>query len=130
LRGKRYRSSTKEINKKKLTTVALLGTKYTMQMDFYKDKLSKQGIATIIPGKEEIEMINNAIYTEMGRGIFLPETKEKFLNIISRLIDQGAEGIILGCTEIPILIKREDCTVPVFDTTRIHASSAVAFALQ
>ena len=119
----------KEINKKKLTTVALLGTKYTMQMDFYKDKLSKQGIATIIPGIEEIEMINNAIYTEMGKGIFLPGTKEKFLNIISRLIDQGAEGIILGCTEIPILIKQEDCTVPVFDTTRIHATAAVAFAL-
>lgn len=119
----------KEINKKKLTTVALLGTKYTMQMDFYKDKLSKQGIVTIIPELEEIELINAAIYNEMGKGIFLPVTKEKFLNIINSLIKQGAEGIILGCTEIPILIKQEDCTVPVFDTTRIHASAAVAFAL-
>ncbi len=120
----------KEINKKKLTTVALLGTKYTMQMDFYKHKLSNQGIVTIIPNQEEIEFINTAIYNEMGKGIFLPETKEKTLAIINRLTGQGAQGIILGCTELPILIKQEDCAVPVFDTTLIHASAAVEFALQ
>ena len=118
-----------EINKQKLTTVALLGTKYTMQQGFYTEKLSQQGINTIVPNEEEIEFINNAIYTEMGKGIFLPETKTKFLTIINRLISQGAQGIILGCTEIPILIKQKDCPVPVFDTTRIHAAAAVAFAL-
>ena len=119
----------KQIKKQKLQTVALLGTKYTMQFDFFKDKLAEQGIASIIPGEDEIEMMNTAIYTEMGKGIFLPETKQKFLTIINKLIGQGAEGIILGCTEIPILIKKDDCQVPVFDTTRIHANAAVEFAL-
>lgn len=119
-----------EIGKQKLKKVALLGTKYTMQLDFYKDKLSVQGITTLIPGAEDMEFINEAIYTEMGKGIFLPSTKEKFLKIIEGLITRGAEGIILGCTEIPLLIKQEDCTVPVFDTTRIHATAAVEFALK
>jgi aspartate racemase len=120
----------RKIKKQELQTVALLGTKYTMQFDFYKNKLAAQGIAAIIPDdNDEIEMINTAIYTEMGKGVFLPDTKQKFLTIINKLIDRGAEGIILGCTEIPILIKQEDCKVPVFDTTQIHADAAVEFAL-
>ena len=98
-------------------------------MDFYKNKLAAQDITTIIPDEDEIEMINTAIYTEMGKGVFLPATKQKFLTIINKLVDRGAEGIILGCTEIPILIKQEDCEVPVFDTTQIHAAAAVEFAL-
>ena len=118
-----------QINKQHLKKIALLGTKYTMQLDFYKDKLAVQGITTVIPGEEEIEFINTAIYTEMGKGIFLPATKEKFLDIINKLTKQGAEGIILGCTEIPLLIKQEDCPVPVFDTTKIHSTAAVEFAL-
>jgi aspartate racemase len=119
----------KEIVNKQLSTVALLGTRYTMLLDFYKDKLSEQGIKTIIPNEEEIHYINSAIYNEMGNGIFLPERKEGFLKIINRLISEGAEGIILGCTEIPILIKQEDVSVPVFDTTAIHSAAAVEFAL-
>jgi len=118
-----------ELKRHKLKKVALLGTKYTMQMDFFKVKLSAQGITTVIPEEEDIEFINEAIYTEMGKGIFLPATKEKFLTIINGLISQGAEGIILGCTEIPLLIKQEDCSVPVFDTTKIHSTAAVEFAL-
>lgn len=117
------------IQEKGLSHVALLGTKYTMQLDFYKNKLAAKGISTIIPNEAEIEIINTAIYTEMGKGIFTSDTKAKFLGIIQRLISEGAEGIILGCTEIPILIKQEDCTVPVFDTTRIHSQAAVRFAL-
>ena len=119
-----------EIKKHQLKKVALLGTKYTMQLDFYKDKLAAQGLTTIIPGQDDIEYINTAIYTEMGKGIFLPATKEKFLDIINRLISQGAEGVIAGCTEIPLLIKQEDCSVPVFDTTKIHSAAAVEFALK
>ena len=118
-----------QIKKQKLSTVALLGTKYTMQFDFYKEKLANLGIVTIIPGEDEIEMINTAIYSEMSKGNFLPSTKQKILAVIERLVKKGAEGVILGCTEIPILIKQEDCTVPVFDTTQIHASAAVVFAL-
>ena len=109
--------------------VALLGTKYTMQLDFYKDKLSADGIDTIIPREEDIHYINNAIYSEMSKSLFLPETKTRFISIINELIHQGAEGIILGCTEIPLLIKQEDCPVPVFDTTNIHVRAAVEFAL-
>ncbi|MEP7319543.1 MAG: aspartate/glutamate racemase family protein [Panacibacter sp.] len=120
----------KVVSMKQLKTVALLGTKYTMQLDFYKNKLEDKNITVIIPNDEaDIEFINDAIYNEMGKGIFLPETKERFIIIIDSLIKRGAEGIVLGCTEIPILIKQEDCSVPVFDTTNIHAHAAVEFAL-
>ena len=113
-----------------LHTVALLGTKYTMLLDFYKNKLAEKNIRTIIPGKEDIEYINDAIYNEMGKGIFLPERKEKFIQIISSLQQQGAQGVVLGCTEIPILIKQTDVDIPVFDTTLLHVQAAVAFALK
>jgi aspartate racemase len=109
--------------------VALLGTKYTMQMDFYKARLAANGIEAIIPGEADIELVNNSIYNEFGAGVFLPETKKAYLRIIDSLVERGAEGIILGCTEIPILIKQEDCPVPVFDTALIHAAAAVDFAL-
>ncbi len=118
-----------EIKRADLKTVALLGTKYTMQLSFYKDKLAAQGIDTIIPNEEKILFINTAIYTEMGKGLFLPETRKRFLEIIHRLIKEGADGIILGCTEIPLLIKQEDCPVPIFDNTLIHSKAAVDFAL-
>ncbi len=117
------------IKKAGLKKVALLGTKYTMQLDFYKAKLAENGIETIIPGEAAIRYINNTIYNEFSSGIFLPATKNEYLRIINLLIEQGAEGIILGCTEIPILIKQEDCRVPVFDTTLIHATAAVEYAL-
>lgn len=117
------------ICEKQLKKVALLGTKYTMQFEFYHQKLAAKGISTVIPNEAEIEMINTAIYTEMGKGILLPATKEKFLEVMSRLQAEGAEGVILGCTEIPILIKQEDCSIPVFDTAYIHSAAAVAFAL-
>lgn len=118
------------IKNKDLEKVALLGTKYTMQLDFYKDKLAALGIETIIPDDAAIEYINNSIYNEFSKGVFLPETKAEYLRIIHALIAQGAEGFILGCTEIPILIKQEDCPVPVFDTGLIHATAAVTFALR
>ena len=118
------------IKDKQLKKVALLGTKYTMQLNFYKDKLSQQGITVIIPGEADIEFINDTIYNEFGKGIFLPERKQQYIHIINALIKEGAEGIILGCTEIPILIKQQDCTVPVFDTALVHAMAAVEFALR
>lgn len=118
------------IKKKALKTVALLGTKYVMQQDFYRDKLSEQGINILIPEQEDIDYINNAIYSEFGKGIFLPETKTRFLQIIDTLITKGAEGVIFGCTEIPILIQAEDCSIPVFDTTLIHSTAAVDFILK
>lgn len=119
-----------EIQRQQLTKVALLGTKYTMQLDFYKNKLAAKNIDTIIPGEEDIEYINDAIYSEMGKGIFLPERKQRFIEIIQSLQQAGAEGVVLGCTEIPILIRQQDVTLPIFDTTFLHAKKAVEFALQ
>lgn len=112
-----------------LNKVALLGTKYTMLLDFYKDKLAEKNISTVIPGDEEIEYINDAIYNEMGKGIFLPERKARVIQIINQLQQRGAAGVVLGCTELPILIKQEDVSIPIFDTTYIHAKAAVDFAL-
>ncbi len=117
------------IKAKGIRKVALIGTKYTMQLDFYKERLSRSGIDTIIPNPDEIELINDAIYNELGRGIFLPATKQFFLKVMHRLAAEGAEGIILGCTEIPILIKPEDCELVMFDSTQIHATVAVKFAI-
>lgn len=117
------------ITKKQLTKVALLGTRYTMQLPFYTNILASHGIETIIPGEEDIEYVNNAIYSEMGAGIFLPTTKARFIAIIEKLVAEGAQGVILGCTEIPLLVGQQDCSVPVFDTTFIHACAAVDFAL-
>ncbi|MES2847759.1 MAG: amino acid racemase [Bacteroidota bacterium] len=119
-----------EILKKKIKKIALLGTKYTMQMDFYKNKLADQNIETLIPNVDDMEYINAAVYEEMGKGLFLPETKGRIIKIIKELQQQGAQGVILGCTELPILIKQEDISVPAFDTTLIHAKAAVEFVLQ
>ena len=119
-----------EIKKQQLNKVALLATKYTMLYDFYKNKLAEKNISTIIPNETDIEYINDVIYNEMGKGIFLPERKTRFIQIIDELQQQGAEGVVLGCTEIPILIKQDDIAIPVFDTTMIHVKAAVEFALK
>ena len=117
------------INKKGLQKVALLGTKYTMQLDFYKNRLKAKGIDIMIPGITDIEFINNSIYEEFSKNIFLPATKEQYLRIMNEMIQEGAQGFVLGCTEIPILIKSNDIAVPLFDTAAIHAAAAVDFAL-
>ena len=119
-----------EIQKQQLTTITLLGTKYTMQMDFYKNRLLKHGIKTIIPSVADIEFINNSIYNEFSKGLFLPETKERYLRIIHSLTTEGAQGVIFGCTEIPILLKQNDCPVPVFDSALVHSKAAVDFSLK
>ena len=120
---------TAEVESKKLKHMLLLGTKYTMQSSFYADKLQSKGIRLTVPDVEEMEIINNSIYNELGKGLILPETKEIYLDIINKYIGVGVEGVILGCTEIPLLIKQADCTIPLLDTTLIHATAAVEFAL-
>ncbi|HNR17086.1 MAG TPA: aspartate/glutamate racemase family protein [Chitinophagaceae bacterium] len=120
----------KSIREKGLQKVALLGTKYTMLFDFYRNKLEEYDIETIIPGADGIEFVNSAIYNELGKGEFLLETKHKFLQLIEELSDEGAQAVILGCTEIPMLIKQDDSIVPLLDTTLLHATAAVDFALQ
>lgn len=118
-----------EIGKAHLAKVALLGTKFTMQEPFYHDKLRAQGIETLIPEQDDRLYIHDAILDEMALEIFKPETKQRFLNIIAQLQQRGAQAIVLGCTEIPILIKPADTPVSLFDTTHIHAQAAVDFAL-
>lgn len=117
------------IKQQQIRTVALLGTKYVMQQDFYRKKLEEQGLQVLIPSQEDIDYINSAIYTEFAKGIFTAQAKQRFLQIIDTLVDQGAAGAIFGCTEIPILLKQEDCSIPVFDTTLLHATAAVDFVL-
>jgi aspartate racemase len=111
--------------------VALLGTKFTMEKDFYKTYiLEKFDIEVIIPAENEREIIHNTIYNELVQGVIKNESRLKFQQIISNLEKRGAEGVILGCTEIPLLISKSDVSIPVFDTTAIHAEKAVEWALQ
>ncbi|HEX4851603.1 MAG TPA: aspartate/glutamate racemase family protein [Puia sp.] len=107
----------------------LLGTKFTVDAAFFRDKLLQQGIELMLPDADERQYIHQTIFEELDRGLLLPETKVRYLAIIQNLIEKGAEAVILGCTEIPLLIKPEDCTIPVFDTTLIHAKAAARFAL-
>ena len=118
------------IHRQGLKKVGLLGTTYTMELDFYKDKLIANGIEPIIPeDQQDRDYLEDTLRNELGRGILNPETKRNYLQIIQKLIDRGAEGIILGCIEIPLLIGQQDVAVPVFDTTKIHSQAAVEFAL-
>ena len=121
-------TTAKEIQKKGIQKVALLGTKYTMEKDFFKDILSAHSIETILPDAEERDVIHRIIYEELAQGIFKKSSKESYLKIIDRLILNGAEGIVLGCTEIPLLINQNDVSLPIFDTARIHAAAAFKFA--
>ena len=118
-----------EIKRKGLSKIGLLGTRLTMEMDFYTRHLKEKGIESVVPPKPDREFIHNAIMNELLKEVFKKETKEKFLNIINELAMKGAQGIVLGCTEIPLLIKQEDTPLPVFNTLEIHAIAAVDFAL-
>jgi aspartate racemase len=122
-------ATAKQIRAKSMNKVGLLGTRMTMELDFYKNKLGAAGIEALVPEKEEREFIQRTINDELVKSIFLPKSKEGFLGIIQKLKARGAEGVILGCTEIPLLIKQGDTDLPVFDTTRIHSLAAVDFAL-
>jgi aspartate racemase len=118
-----------ELRSQDIRRTALLGTKFTMEAAFFKDILLQQGIEVMLPDADEQQFIHQTIFDELDRGILLTETKVRYLAIIQNLVAKGAEAVILGCTEIPLLIKPEDCTVPVFDTTLIHAQAAARFAL-
>ena len=123
-------TTAKEIQKKGIQKVALLGTKYTMEKDFFRDILNEHSIETIIPDAEERDEIHRIIYDELAQGEFKKSSKESYLKIIESLILNGAEGIILGCTEIPLLINQNDVSLPIFDTTKIHAAAAFKFATE
>jgi aspartate racemase len=111
--------------------VGLLGTRFTMEEDFYKGRLtSRYGLEVVIPDEKERQMVHDIIYKELCLGVINPSSKDQVCKIIQNLVRDGAEGIILGCTEIPLLIRQEDVKVPLFDTTKIHAESAVEYAFK
>lgn len=119
-----------ELKVRGISKVGLLGTKYTMTQDFYKNKLIEAGIEVVIPDKEGVETVNDIIYNELCLGIISEESKKKYLKIITGLEELGAQGVILGCTEIGLLIQQKDTRLPVFDTTQIHATRAAFMAIE
>ncbi|HBF5147353.1 TPA: aspartate/glutamate racemase family protein [Clostridioides difficile] len=112
------------LREKEIKKVALLGTKYTMEQDFYKNIIINNGIEVLIPNEEDRIIVNDTIFNELCLGIVSESSKKAFLSIIDKLSKQGAEGVILGCTEIGLLIKQNDTSIPLFDTTVIHAIEA------
>lgn len=110
--------------------VGLLGTKYTMTQEFYKSKLIEAGIEVVIPDEAGVTVVNDIIYNELCLGIISEESKKKFVNIIKQLEKADAQGVILGCTEIGLLIQQKDVEIPVFDTTQIHAAKAALLAIE
>lgn len=113
-----------------ISNVALLGTKYTMTQDFYKDRLRQAGINVLIPSESDVEIVNRVIYEELCVGVISEESKKEYVRIIDELGSRGAEGVILGCTEIGLLVHQEDTALPVFDTTLIHAQRAAEIAME
>ena len=113
-----------------LKTVGLLGTRYTMEMDFYRGRLeAPHGLGVLVPEEPGRTIVHDVIYKELAHGVVRPEARQAYVEVIEDLMKRGAEGVILGCTEIPMLIGAKDSPVPVFDTTALHAAAAVDFAL-
>jgi aspartate racemase len=119
------------IKARDITKIGLLGTKYTMEHDFYKGRLIDEfGLEVIVPNEQDRQTVHEIIYDELCLGVVKEDSKKQYQRIIKKLREQGAEGVILGCTEIMLLIQQADTDLPIFDTTRIHAETAVTLALQ
>lgn len=113
------------VKEKGITKVGLLGTRFTMTQDFITNRLKKAGLEVLIPGKEDVEIVDKVIFDELCHGRVVEESRKEYQRIISEMKEAGAQGVVLGCTEIGMLIKPEDAILPVFDTTIIHATKAV-----
>ena len=122
-------ATAQELLARGITKVGLLGTRYTMTQEFYRDKLIEAGLSVLTPDEADMDIVHDVIYNELCLGIVREESKAEYLRIIGDLSTRGAQGVILGCTEIGLLIAQEDTSLPVFDTTRIHAEQAVRTAL-
>lgn len=124
-------ATAQRVNGAGIQNIGLLGTRFTMEEEFYKGRLSeKYGLNVMIPNAQEREVVHRVIYEELVLGRIEPRSKAQYLDIIEQMVSQGAEGIILGCTEIGLLVQQTDSQVPLFDTTRIHAEAAVEYSLQ
>jgi aspartate racemase len=119
-----------EIKKRGFRRVGLLGTRYTMEQEFYREKLEKDhSLTVVVPEEPGRTVIHDVIYNELGRGLIREESRQAYVRIIDDLRARGAQGVVLGCTEIPLLVRPEDSPIPVFDTTKLHAAAAVEFIL-
>ena len=123
-------ATAKEIKKQNLKKVGLIGTKFTMQSDYYPKAFEKYDLEIVTPIPEDQKIINEIIYKELTFHVLTETSREKYLEVIYRLNEMGAEGVILGCTEIPLLIKQEDCKIPVFDTATIHSHAVLNYAMK
>ena len=112
-----------------ITRVGLLGTKYTMTQEFYRDKLVERGIEVLIPEGDDIDLVNRVIFEELCLGIVKEESRAEYLRVIAALQRRGAQGILLGCTELGLIVAKKDVLLPLFDTTEIHAKKALTLAL-
>ncbi len=117
------------IERQGLHTVGLMGTRFTMEQPFYVDRLAARGITCVIPTEVERNEIHRIIFDELCRGLVNAESRATLVQCIAALQARGAQGVVLGCTELPLLVGSEDCALPLFDTTRLHALAAVDFAL-
>ena len=123
-------ATAQQIKASGITKIGLLGTRFTMVEAFYKNRLIQNyGLEVVIPNAQDREVVHRVIYDELVIGKILPASKERYIAIVDALVKRGAEGVILGCTEIGLLIQAEDCEKTLFDTTRIHAIAAVEYAL-
>lgn len=113
-----------------ISRVGLLGTKYTMTLDFYRDKLIERGIEVLIPEGDDIDLVNRVIFDELCLGVVKEDSRAEYLRVIESLQQRGAQGILLGCTELGLIVSGEDVSLPLFDTTEIHAKKALELALQ
>ena len=118
-----------ELRANDITRVGLLGTKYTMTQEFYRDKLTARGIDVLIPEGEDIDLVNRVIFDELCLGVVKPDSKAEYLRVIAELAARGAQGILLGCTELGLIVSAEDVALPLFDTTVIHAKKALELSL-
>jgi aspartate racemase len=118
-----------EVSAREMRKVGLIGTRFTMEEAFYRDRLSAHGFEVIVPEKDDREMIHQVIFEELIRGVLRPSSREAYVRTIADLADQGAEAVILGCTEIELLITDKDTAIPLLPSARLHAEAAASFAL-
>ncbi|PRX66259.1 aspartate racemase [Nonomuraea fuscirosea] len=118
-----------EVRARGMRKVGLLGTRFTMEQPFYRERLAAHGFEVVVPGREQRELVHRVIFEELVRGVLREPSRDAYARIVADLADDGAEAVILGCTEIELLIGEKDTAVPVLPSARLHAEAAAAFAL-
>ncbi|WP_367614606.1 aspartate/glutamate racemase family protein [Shouchella miscanthi] len=113
-----------------MKSIGLVGTQFTMEKPFYRERMARHGIELIVPNEEDRKKVHDVIFNELCVGTTCANSKQYYLSVIDQLAAKGAEGVILGCTEIPLLINQNDCALPLFDSTKLHAEKAVSLAIE